>query len=441
MGGHDRAGGGSYSALNGEDHIDDQASEVREERHSIRWSMLLVLLFLSGCILLSIHDGQAQRMMGGISTSVMWNTSLATGKVVQQTYDMKAAKVWPDWVPALEKDQGFLQSDYAGRKAEPEVRDRIARLLAQNFPYDVQKPFPKLIWQTWKTALYSGSGMDADKRIWADNWRNNNPSYKYELVTDAMAERIVYLHYRNVPQVIEAYASLPHMILKADFFRYLVLYALGGVYSDVDTYTLKPIDKWFETITDSKEYGLNEPTNKRKPYGLLVGIEADSIGREDWSKWYAREMQICQWTIMSKPGHPVLRNTIAAIVQDTMRMKEAGILDQGRIDTNVLNFTGPARWTDETVEYVSCVACSDPLHRFRHRRFTSADLTAFQVALFHLKRPKQIQDVLFLPATSFSPGFGSIAGDSSHPLAFVFHNFVGSWKGSVGGMEPLNPNP
>lgn len=433
--------GGNYVAL-GDGDGEEGRRRIRGQSDGVRWPFMFVLLFVVGCLLLSLHDGTRRlaTTTDSLSSTLQWNTSLASGKVVKQTYDMKAPKVWSDWLPSLEKDEGFMQSDYAGLKQEPDVRDRISRLLAQNFPYHVNKPFPRLIWQTWKDALYVNGGVDQDKRIWADNWRNNNPSYKYELVTDSMAERIVYLHYRNVPQVIEAFAALPHMILKADFFRYLVLYALGGVYSDVDTYTLKSIDTWFQTITDSDEFGLEVAKKERKPYGLLVGIEADSIGRADWAQWYARRMQICQWTIMSKPGHPILRNTIAAIVEDTLRMKKAGILAQGRIDTNVLNFTGPARWTDETVRYLSCVRCADPNHRFRHNDINAKALAKFEQSLYHLHRPKQIEDVVFLPTTSFSPGFGSLSGDSSHPLAFVFHNFVGSWRGSVGGMEPLNRN-
>lgn len=44
---------------------------------------------------------------------------------------------------------------------------------------------------------------------------------------------------------------MPKSILKADFFRYLILFARGGVYTDIDTVSLKPIDEW---ISNNEKY-------------------------------------------------------------------------------------------------------------------------------------------------------------------------------------------
>jgi mannosyltransferase OCH1-like enzyme len=47
----------------------------------------------------------------------------------------------------------------------------------------------------------------------------------------------------------------------------------------------------------------------RRAIGLIVGIEADP-DRDDWHDWYSRRLQFCQWTLVSKPGHPILREDI-----------------------------------------------------------------------------------------------------------------------------------
>ncbi|HEU4606681.1 MAG TPA: glycosyltransferase, partial [Chitinophagaceae bacterium] len=43
--------------------------------------------------------------------------------------------------------------------------------------------------------------------------------------------------------VIEAYRKIAIGAVKADFFRYAVLYKYGGVYLDVDGYTVRNLDK------------------------------------------------------------------------------------------------------------------------------------------------------------------------------------------------------
>ena len=37
------------------------------------------------------------------------------------------------------------------------------------------------------------------------------------------------------PQYWETYAIMPHPVMRADLFRYLILLRYGGIYTDVDT--------------------------------------------------------------------------------------------------------------------------------------------------------------------------------------------------------------
>lgn len=133
---------------------------------------------------------------------------------------------------------------------------------------------------------------------------------------------------------MEAYFSLPIPVLKADFFRYLILFARGGIYADIDTEALRPAHAWLPE------------TSPANTVGLIVGIEADPT-REDWAIWYARRVQFCQWVMRAKVGHPVLRETIARITEMTLKRKEEGLLSiEGMKSLSIIEWTGPAVWTD-----------------------------------------------------------------------------------------------
>jgi alpha 1,6-mannosyltransferase len=125
--------------------------------------------------------------------------------------------------------------------------------------------------------------------------------------------------------------------------------ARGGVYSDIDTV---PIQSAIEWIPDSVSH---------QTVGLVIGIEAD-LDRADWRDWYSRRIQFCQWTIQSKPGHPVLRRVVTRITEATLAKKKAGEL-KGVLDENfILEFTGPAVWTDIIFEHFNDPRYFEPDH-------------------------------------------------------------------------------
>jgi len=205
--------------------------------------------------------------------------------------------------------------------------------------------------------------------------------------------------------VLEAYNSLPIAVLKADFFRYLILLARGGIYSDIDTYALKSASEWLPEAVP------------RRAIGLVIGIEADP-DRPDWAEWYSRRIQFCQWTIQSKPGHPVLRDIVANITLETLKKKQDGSLN-GFKGNNVVGFTGPAIWTDTVFDYMNDERYFDMSSG--KDNITWRDFTGMTV-------PKKVGDVVILPITSFSPGVQQMgAGEDDDPMAFVKHEFEGTF--------------
>lgn len=273
--------------------------------------------------------------------------------------------------------------------------------LEYQFPYDVAAKTPAFIWQTWKYTPAQGQFEEIFREPEA-SWSTMHPSFVHEVITDNVAVFLIRHLYASVPDVLDAYNALPAPVLKADFFRYLILLARGGIYSDIDTKALKPAAEWI-------------PQNvAASSYGMVIGIEADP-DRPDWHDWYSRRLQFCQWTIQAKPGHPVLVDIVANITQETLNRKRAGTLSK---NTNgIVEFTGPAVWTDTIFNY------------FNNPEFFDMATSKGNITWENftgMKAPKKVGDVIVLPITSFSPGIKTMgAGEEDDPMAFVKHLFEG----------------
>ncbi|KAJ7279142.1 glycosyltransferase family 32 protein [Mycena rebaudengoi] len=277
-------------------------------------------------------------------------------------------------------------------------------LLARQFPYDIDAEFPPSIWQTYKTALSSTS-----------SWSVMNPGFAHEVVTDEDAITLIHRLYASAPLVLDAYDALPLSILKADFFRYLILLARGGIYSDIDTSPLKSINHWLPRANVSE-------SGTRK-FGLVIGIEGDVGSKENWQEWFPRRLQFCQWTIQAKAGHPVLRAVVKTITEAVLRQKAVWSARMGegvfKFSTHdVLELTGPAVWTDVIFDYFNNAKYFD----LSRGNLSWVDFTSMEVA-------KTIGDTVVLPITSFSPlADNQGARGVEDPMAFVMHMFAGSWR-------------
>jgi len=319
----------------------------------------------------------------------------------------QSGRLYPPPTASKKKQSGQQTlTDIAGKP--------LREQLQYQFPYDVEGKFPAYIWQTWKYTPASGEFEESFRPAEA-SWTEAHPGFVHEVITDEVAVHLIRHLYASVPSVLEAYKSLPLPVLKADFFRYLVLLARGGIYTDIDTFALKSTTEWIPAEVS------------RSSIGLIIGIEADP-DREDWREWYSRRIQFCQWTIQSKPGHPVLRDIVATITEDTLRMKKAGILKSGKLDKSVVEFTGPAVWTDTVFKF------------FNNPEFFEMERSKGNISYEHftgMKTAKKVGDVVVLPITSFSPGVQQMgAGEPDDPMAFVRHEF----EGKLHHHQPTTPS-
>ena len=121
---------------------------------------------------------------------------------------------------------GSESASHSKPKAQIPLQDLRSKPLRQQleytFPYDPLSKFPAYIWQTWKTTPSSGDFKEEFREPEA-SWTVLHPTFIHEVITDAVVPHLLKHLFASIPEVLEAYHALPLPVLKADFFRYLIL--------------------------------------------------------------------------------------------------------------------------------------------------------------------------------------------------------------------------
>lgn len=218
------------------------------------------------------------------------------------------------------------------------------------------------------------------------------------------SDEFVYKHYADEPRVIEVYESLKNTGMKSDLLRYLILNIEGGVYTDIDTVAIRPIDQWV-------------PSYLRGRIRLIAGIEFDQLDGPRWQGMH-HHVQFGQWTFAGAPGHPVFRALIDRAVKGIEELAKSHnqslkeFRPTGHVD--VVNSTGPIAFTDMIVQEI---------------QKTDPDFNDTKV-LSPMTENVVIGDMLLLPIDGFGMGqqhSGSTHDGSIPKSALVQHQFWGHW--------------
>jgi len=183
------------------------------------------------------------------------------------------------------------------------------------------KVIPKVIYQTCQ-----------DKRNLPIEIINNirklkeiNSDWKYILYDDIEVEEFISSVYGE--NILEIYKMVnpDYGAAKADLFRYLLIYAYGGVYLDLKSTVEKPLS---ESLSGNESFILSHWANS--DYGNY--IELKDFGCREY----------IQWCIVSVKGHPflekVIKETLVNILQ--YRIEKDGVGKKA-----VLLTTGPIAYT------------------------------------------------------------------------------------------------
>ncbi len=99
----------------------------------------------------------------------------------------------------------------------------------------VDGPIPARIFQTWK----SKHDFPGNYAVWSSTFSLYNPHFERILWDDGDNYSFIS---EKFPWFLQTYRDYPREIYRADAIRYFFLYALGGIYADMDVECLRPLD-------------------------------------------------------------------------------------------------------------------------------------------------------------------------------------------------------
>ncbi|CAG9946047.1 unnamed protein product [Clonostachys rosea f. rosea IK726] len=259
---------------------------------------------------------------------------------------------------------------------------------------------PQKIWQI----MVNNDNPDPEILRDTKSWLARNIDYEYTLMSTKKSDEFVQKHYADEPRLLEIYTNLHNTGMKSDLLRYLILNVEGGVYADIDTVALQPVDAWV-------------PDHLLGNIRLVVGPEFDQLDGPRWDGM-AHFVQFGQWTIAAAAGHPVFRKLIDRALQaieDLLEAYEVPIEDfRPHSHIEVVNSTGPIAFTELV---------------FKHMQSFDPALKDTK-ALSTMKEPLVFGDTLVLTIDGFGMGqqHSGSTNDGTIPKdAFVSHNFGGTW--------------
>jgi hypothetical protein len=218
------------------------------------------------------------------------------------------------------------------------------------------------------------------------SWAFFNPGHSLMLFDDDDVREFMTSYY---PELLPTFDSLGSPVERTDMWRYLVLCRMGGVYADSDVVAARPVADWVQDA------------------GLLVGIEnVFTTPEEAKRRDYTRQVQMVQWAIASRKGHPVVCR-MGQYIADHVREEAAGEFVDPDRDHAILERTGPGIWSSSVHDYI--------------KEFGSG------VRVEDLVAGGKIGDVRVLP----QPVFGCASATwnpTEDVLPYVYHMFKGSWK-------------
>ena len=127
-----------------------------------------------------------------------------------------------------------------------------------------------------------------------------NPEYQYEFYDDERVKQFIenfdcteFTFDRNT--LIKAYNDIKPGAGKADIFRYLVIYELGGVYIDIDSRCVKPLSNSIDSDSDVVT--------------CVQGVAYNHNNHKD--KWYHL---FPQWVLMYSPKSIIMKDIIEVCI-------------------------------------------------------------------------------------------------------------------------------
>ena len=200
---------------------------------------------------------------------------------------------------------------------------------------------PKNIFQTHKSKKYICSKQSLHNAV--NSWQKHT-DFNYRFYTDVQCEQFIKDNFDE--SIYKAYMRLPLAVMKADLWRYCIIYYYGGIYADTDT-----------ICNVNPNIFIND--------SLLTIVPENSI-------------HLCQWVFAAQKGCPFLKSIIDLSVIRILTIKEI------KGEHIVHHLTGPGVFTDGIEAYLLKINC--PVftsNRKNYYNYPKPELKVFNYDNFH----------------------------------------------------------
>jgi len=205
---------------------------------------------------------------------------------------------------------------------------------------------PKRIFQTHKSIQYIQSKPKLQLAL--SSWRRFVPEFGYHFYTNEMCDE--FIRTEMVEEfgdiIYEVYNRLPLAVMKADLWRYCVIYKYGGIYADADS--ICKCDPNIFTTRDT----------------MIVCAPENSS-------------HLCQWTFAAPANSPILKSIIELSIK---RIENIPVIK----GEHVIHFlTGPGVFTDGIEKYFNENDAHVYSDKKLYYRYKNSTMICFMYDKFH----------------------------------------------------------
>ncbi|KAK0507832.1 hypothetical protein JMJ35_009721 [Cladonia borealis] len=244
----------------------------------------------------------------------------------------------------------------------------------------------------WQTSQYPAENISRENEKYMKTWTDLNPGYQQKLLTDDLIAGYVRDHFHaSNPDIEETFLQAKDFVSQLDLMKYMVLWAEGGVYSDLDVACVQPLSQWV-------------PPQFIDRAGIVLGMQSEQKTGLDGN---ARDsFQLADWTMMSKPNQPFLWFLYQSLTENIKHLAAKNIVPASNSRAyNISDVTGRNALTQAFLAYATSVTAT---------KVTVENFTK-------VAEPTLFGEILVLPVQAFASSY-------RNGKELVHHYEAGSWK-------------
>ncbi len=193
---------------------------------------------------------------------------------------------------------------------------------------------PMICYQTWETKLFRKKFAKG-----ITSFHNSNKDFSFILYDSFMRDEYMNSGLWSNTRICKIYNQAIYGVLKADIFRYCILYEKGGVYIDIARKLPKSINSYIKS-----DCGYSLFFNDHKGTADLVGIQCSKVQLENN---LPANRSVINGVLIFRKGHQILNNTIENICE--VSKFYLGIVNSPR--NSIIQLTGPGAITRAIWDY------------------------------------------------------------------------------------------